>query len=262
MFDLEPAHIASQLTTLRYGRSLDVRAQTSSTNDDARQAFMEGAVAGHVVVADTQTGGRGSRGSVWESPAGADLYVSIVDRFRAAFALADLPPLTLAVGLAVAECVDALLGADHAIPSQVKWPNDVLIRGKKCAGVLIETNASGVQVEGAVIGIGLNVNRTHFPDALADRATSLALERRKPIDRTHALCSLLSHVETRVDQFMAEGPAAIVHALEPRLAYLGQRVACNGEIGIVRGVDTSGLLRLETPQGMHSALVGPLTPVS
>jgi BirA family biotin operon repressor/biotin-[acetyl-CoA-carboxylase] ligase len=261
MLDLDPARIASQLNTLRYGSSLDVRAQTSSTNDDARQAFNKGAVAGHVVVADTQTGGRGSRGSAWESPAGSDLYVSIVDRFS--LALAALPPLTLAVGLAVAECVDALLASDATPPSQVKWPNDVLVHGKKCCGVLIETNASGDQVDGAVIGIGLNVNRTHFPEALADRATSLALARdSRPLDRTRALCSLLSHVETRVDQFVAEGPAAILHALEPRLAYLGQRVTCNGEVGVVRGVDASGCLRLETPHGMRSALVGPLTPVS
>ncbi|MEY4576244.1 MAG: hypothetical protein RL701_947 [Pseudomonadota bacterium] len=248
------------LTTSRIGRSLQYLDETASTNDDARRALAEGASAGHTIVADAQTAGRGSRGRVWASPAGTDLYVSIIDRLQVA--LPDLPPLTLAVGLAVAETADELLRAAHTteITSQVKWPNDVLLAGRKCAGVLVETSVGHAATEGVIIGIGLNVNREQFPPELTATATSLRLARSThlELDRTQALATLLKRVEARVDQFVAHGAAAIVPELEARLAYLGQRVRCNQDSGVLRGVGPSGALLLETPQGLRSCFVGPI----
>jgi BirA family biotin operon repressor/biotin-[acetyl-CoA-carboxylase] ligase len=255
---LAPDRIERELLSARYGKSLQHRARTASTNDDARAAIGAAAPNGHCVVADAQEAGRGSRGRDWESPAGTDLYVSIVDRLPVA--LAELPPLTLAVGLGVADAVDRLLGPRGGAPSRVKWPNDVLIAGRKCAGVLIETTATREQVDAVVIGIGLNVNRTEFAGELAVSATSLwlATPDLPAFDRNLVLCALLEQVERRVDEFVRAGALAITQALNPRLALLGRRARCDERVGIVRGIDPSGALRLQTAEGEVHVVAGRL----
>jgi BirA family biotin operon repressor/biotin-[acetyl-CoA-carboxylase] ligase len=259
MSALSLERISAALTTQRYGRSLRHVASTDSTNDDARSAIEAGAASGHVIVADAQARGRGSRGRVWSSPAGSDLYLSIVDRLPVA--LAELPPLTLAVGLGVAEAVDGLLGS--VATSHVKWPNDVLLDGKKCAGILIEASTDAHGVTNVVIGIGLNVNRCEFPEELQALATSLRLQRAtlEPLDRNVTLATLLESVERWVDRFVREGAAASVRALTPRLALLGRRARCGEDpnhVGIVRGVDPSGALLLETAAGVIPMIAGRL----
>lgn len=253
---LDLDRLAEALQTKRYGRSIDHRALTGSTNDDARAAADAGAAAGHVVIADAQSAGRGSRGRSWESPPGTDLYLSIVDRL--AVPLAELPPLTLAVGLGVAEAVDELLPGSAA---QVKWPNDVLLQDKKCAGVLIEASIGSPHGDAVVIGIGLNVNRTSFPPELEDTATSLCLHRGGPIDRSRALQVLLACVEARVDTFVQHGAAPTVQALSGRLALLGRAARCDERVGVVRGVAETGALLFETAYGVEHVIAGRLTPI-
>ena len=175
MSALDADAIGAALGTLAYGRSLDLRAQTRSTNDDARAAAEAGAPRGHVVVADTQSAGRGSRGRTWSSPAGVDLYLSIVERVP--LPLSKIPPLTLAVGLGVADAVDALVGPGCA---RVKWPNDVRVGERKCAGILVETSSAGHKPGPIILGIGLGVNRTEWESELAgcgSRAAKRAPER-------------------------------------------------------------------------------------
>lgn len=257
MDDLIALRIEPRLNTLRYGRSLRCLEQTGSTNDEARRDAASGAAAGHVVLADMQTSGRGSGGRVWSSPRGQDLFVSIVD--RPALSLPELPPLTLAVGLGVAEALDTLLETHGAC--QVKWPNDVWVRGKKCAGILVETSAAGVSVDSVVIGIGVNVNRLEFDSELREIATSLRMARptHEPFDRAEALARLLDAVERQVDHFTAEGPAAIVNALEPRLAMIGQAARCGDVEGVVAGVSPTGALRMRTERGLVEVHAGRLT---
>ncbi|HET8932882.1 MAG TPA: biotin--[acetyl-CoA-carboxylase] ligase [Polyangiales bacterium] len=255
--DLE--RLAKQLQTQRYGRSIAYRALTASTNDDAREARSAGAEPGHVVVADAQSAGRGSRGRVWSSPSGTDLYLSIVDRLP--LALAELPPLTLAVGLGVADAVDQLLAGSSAPRAEVKWPNDVQIAGKKCAGILVEASTGLPGGDAVVIGIGLNVNRTEFPAELEGAATSLRLSHgdAELFDRSHALQVLLECVEERVDGFVHRGAAATVQALLPRLALLGQPARCDDVEGVVRGVEPTGALLFETGRGVERVVAGRLT---
>jgi BirA family biotin operon repressor/biotin-[acetyl-CoA-carboxylase] ligase len=257
---LDLDRLAKQLQTQRYGRSISYRALTASTNDDAREARHAGAELGHVVVADAQTAGRGSRGRNWLSPAGTDLYLSIVDRLP--LALAELPPLTLAVGLGVADAVDQLLAESGTAQAEVKWPNDVQIQGKKCAGILIEANTGLPGGDAVVIGIGLNVNRTQFPDELAEAATSLRSSRSSGavFDRSCALQVLLECVEQRVDTFVQQGAAATVQALTPRLALLGKAARCDELEGVVRGVADTGALLFETARGVEQVVAGRLTP--
>lgn len=255
--DLE--RLKKELETQRYGRSIAHVALTGSTNDDARAAGDAGAAAGHVVVADAQTSGRGSRGRSWASPPGTDLYLSILDRLPVP--VSELPPLTLAVGLGVAEAVDDLLQGSAAPAAQVKWPNDVQIEGKKCAGILIEASTGSPRGDAVVIGIGLNVNRSVFPPELADNATSLCLHS-EAHDRSRALRVLLQHVERRVDAFVHNGAAATVQALMPRLALLGRAARCDERDGVVRGVAESGALLFETAHGVEHVIAGRLLPVT
>jgi BirA family biotin operon repressor/biotin-[acetyl-CoA-carboxylase] ligase len=251
--DLISTRVASLLEARRYGRSLDVRMETDSTNDDAREALELGASDGHVVVADHQRRGRGARGRRWDSPAGTDLYFSIAARVP--LELSKLPPLTLAVGLGLARAAEAL--APHTDVA-VKWPNDLLIDGLKCAGVLVEASARGASVEGVVIGIGLDVNRVAFDEELAGVATSLRLATGRVHDRATVLARVLDHVEEEVDRFVEHGVAALIPRVDQRLAFRNERVRCDEVEGVMLGLAPSGALRLETAAGIRDVVAGSL----
>jgi BirA family biotin operon repressor/biotin-[acetyl-CoA-carboxylase] ligase len=243
--DAEPqelARVSARLETRCYGRSLEVRASTASTNDDAREAAAAGAPRGHVVVADAQSAGRGARGRAWVSPPGTDLYLSIVER-------PDLSPralaaITLAVGLGVRDACAALLetrGVGARV--DVKWPNDVRIEGLKCAGVLVESSSVGDALGPVILGIGLDVNRTSWPEELRGVATSLATYA-GPLERDLVLATLLRCVEARVDALLRDGAPATIQALRPHLAMVGEAVEIDGVPGRLEGIDDDGALRV------------------
>ncbi|MDB4977474.1 MAG: Biotin-protein ligase [Myxococcaceae bacterium] len=264
--DLSRTAVSALLTTVQVGRSLALYESTESTNDDARNAAGAGCPDGHVVVADTQTRGRGSRGRVWSSPAGSDLYFSLVARLS--LPPISLPPLTLVVGLAVAEALDAVLPSSAR--ALIKWPNDVWVDGKKLVGVLVESASVGERLEPVVIGIGINVNRTSFPSDLdsalaSPRAgfdvppSSLALELGGPVERSRVLSSVLNRLEQRLHQFAKEGPGDAVAAINQRLALRGERARCGDLVGEVAGVSSSGALMLRTDEaGLVECVAGTL----
>ena len=264
--ELTTSNLTAHLASKAYGRANVILAETASTNDDARQAAAEGAVRGFTVVADAQTRGRGAHGRVWSSPRGTDLYLSIVERPDAWPGTVDparVAPLTLAVGLGVADAIHALV---PTLDPKVKWPNDVWIGRKKCAGILCEASSIGARMEAIILGIGLGVNRTEYEPELATTATSLLLEQRRtspdrpPLDRSLALALVLEHVERWVDRFAAEGPAPIVAALEPRLALRGERVRVDEIEGELLGIAPSGALRVYTSAGVRDLVAGTLRP--
>lgn len=250
--DLEPTRVLAQLHTVRLGRSLTIVASTGSTNDDARAAVRAGAPDGHVVVAEAQTAGRGSRGRSWVSPGGTDIYMSAVARLDVP--AARLPPLTLVVGLAVAEALDPFLGGR----AEVKWPNDVWVDGKKLVGILTEAASTGAQLEPIVIGIGINVNRREFPSGLDVRPSSLALELGRDLDRSEVLASVLNRLEGWLDRFQSDGPGAAIEAINRRLALRGQRARVDQREGTVLSVASSGALLLETDRGVEELVAGTL----
>lgn len=245
------ADIRSMLFTRYVGRSIRVLDETGSTMDDARAALEQGRPVGHVVVADTQTAGRGTHGRTWTSPRGDDLYFSIA--LRPKLPLAQSGTLTLAIGLAIADAVDACLGADTA---RVKWVNDVLVRGKKLAGILVESRSTGETLDHAIVGVGLNCNRGAFEGELAGRATSLRIERGAPVARAEILADVLARIERAVDDLERSGHGPVVGALASRLAYVGEEVDVDGVRGRVRGVTERGGLRLLTPSGDVELLAG------
>jgi len=231
---LDAARIATLLETRKFGRSLDVRESTGSTNDDARDAA--GVPDGHVILADHQSAGRGSRGRAWSSPAGTDLYFSIV-LLSTGLEPAALPPLTLAVGLGVALGSEPFTGQALGI----KWPNDVRAGDHKCAGILVESVSVGSRLSRVVIGIGIDVNRDDFGD-LDPIATSLSKVAGHPLDRERVFASVLASVEEETDRFIERGPTAIVPRVEERLVWRGRNVACNGVRGVLGGLRPDGAL--------------------
>lgn len=254
MNDLSAERVSALLTTRRFGRSLSIVSETGSTNDDAKRAARQGALDGHVIVADAQRAGHGSHGRSWSSPAGTDLYVSIICAPRVEAAL--LPQLTLAVGLGVALTVEEFANERASI----KWPNDVWLRDKKCAGILVEGMSSGSRTSDLVIGIGLNVNRTDWPEDLANIATSLKARCAKNFDRARVLASLLQKVETQTDLFFeSRGLRAALPAIRERLAWRGMLVRVDDKSGTLEGVDETGALLLRTETGLERVLSGTLT---
>lgn len=236
------------------GLPADVRvfAEIGSTNDEAKRAAKSGAAHGTVFVAEAQTEGRGRQGRRWVSPPGENLLFSVL--LRVTCPPARLPPLALVCGLAVR---DAVARAMPGATPKVKWPNDVLVEGKKLSGVLVEATLSGARVDAVVVGIGINVHTRAFPDEIATRATSVALEVTRtggpPPDRAAILADVVAGLDRDVGHVAARG-LGLVHArLTSADALLGQPVTFDVEgtptKGIARGIDPEGRLLVEKADG-------------
>ena len=205
--------------------------EIGSTNERARVLAVAGAPHGTLVTAGVQTAGRGRQGRTWTAPPGTALLLSLVVREFDTL-------LSLRAGLAVADLAGAA--------ARVKWPNDVLVDGRKVAGILVE----GRPQEGwAVVGIGVNaaVDVAALPPELRDRAGTLGRSRD---DVEPTLAELLAALERR----LAEGPAEVVAALQDRDALAGQPVAWADGAGTGAGVDAEGRLRVRLADGSEVAL--------
>ena len=227
-------------------------ASCASTNDLAAAWAREGAPAGAVVIADEQTSGRGRLGRAWHSPPGESLYMSVV--LRPALPPRRLPPLTLAVAVALAETI-AALGAKPFL----KWPNDVLLhegafaKGRKLAGILTEASVMGSRVEHAIVGIGVNLNTSQFPDELEKKATSLLHALGRTIDRDAFARSLCARLAVWHDKLVDEGASGILAAWRAWPSTIGQRVTTTiGERdvnGVAESLDDEGHLWLRSDEG-------------
>jgi BirA family biotin operon repressor/biotin-[acetyl-CoA-carboxylase] ligase len=167
--------------------------------------------------------------------------------------------VTLATGLGVRDAAAALLPGRSV---QVKWPNDIWVERRKCAGILVESRTLGSRIDSLVIGVGLNVNRTQWPPELAGAATSLRTERDggERFDRAEVLATLLSHMERWVTLFIEGGAPAVVNALQPNLALVGERVQWEDGDGVFEGIGQDGAARVRTDAGLvslHAARIEP-----
>lgn len=228
------------------GRELHLLTDTDSTNDEAKRAARSGAPHGSVWVAERQTSGRGRQGRAWVSPPGENLLFSVL--LRLSCPPARLPPLALVAGLAVR---DAVARAAPRAEPKLKWPNDVLVGGRKIAGVLVEATVSGKRVDAVVVGIGLNVHTRNFPEELEGRATSVALVADEPPDRAVLLADVLEGLDRDMG-LCADRGLGLVHArLTAADALVGTRVRAEGVAGIARGIDPDGQLIVERDDGVR-----------
>lgn len=218
------------------GHPIVLRDTTGSTNDDVRDAANGGAAAGYTVVANAQTSGRGRRGRTWLSPAGENLYVSVLLRPRCR--PDEAPVIALAAGLAVR---DALVHFVEPVErTTIKWPNDVRIDGRKVSGVLVEGSIRGSALAFAVVGIGINVRGVSMPDEIASRATSVRLACGEDLARGDVLEALLTALENRIEQFSREGAIAIVRDFSARCDTLGTDVSIDEIAGRAESISVDG----------------------
>jgi BirA family biotin operon repressor/biotin-[acetyl-CoA-carboxylase] ligase len=220
-----------------------VKEVTESTNDDARQAAAQGAPHGAMFLANSQTRGRGRSGHSWHSPAGENLYLSVV--LRPNIPPMALPPLTLCIGVCVARVVDAALGIEGK--ARIKWPNDVYVGEDKLAGILAETSVRGASVDAVIVGIGINVHTMVFPDDL--RATSLRLLGAIELDRSVLAARLLGEIGPAVASFEHQRLAPFHVEIEQRDLLRGRLVEIGGLEGIASGVDAEGFLCVTARDG-------------
>ena len=227
--------------------------RVTSTNDLAARLAEQGTAEGCVVVAEAQSAGRGRQGRVWSSPAGAGLYVSAVLRPRS-----DVVPLmTIAAGVAIAEGIQAATG----LGATLKWPNDLLVGGRKLAGILAEAGSSPGGVPHVVLGFGINVLPAAFPPDVASRATSLEGELGRTIERGLLLDACLDRLATRYDDLHHGRITLVLDAWRARAApMLRRRVEWErGDTrayGLAESIDETGALLIRTDDGVVRVISG------
>jgi BirA family biotin operon repressor/biotin-[acetyl-CoA-carboxylase] ligase len=257
---LSELDIVAGLATRRIGVNLLCLRETESTNAVAFKMAEGGAPEGTVVISDAQTAGKGRLGRVWISPAGVNLYCSVVLR----------PPITpvaacqltflsvVAVARAIEKCTK--------LSPQIKWPNDILISGKKVAGLLNEMNAETEKVNFVVLGIGVNLNLrlSQLGEGLRHPATSLLEEGGVEVDRAGFTRTLLTELDELYDKFLSEGEGPVRAEWLERSAIGGRsvRVSCGARefTGVVQGVDSFGALLVLLADGtLETVLSGDVT---
>lgn len=234
-----------------WGRPLRVLERTTSTNDLALAAISSDAKTGIVWLALEQTQGRGRRGRSWSAPPGECMMFSILLRYPGH--LARLPGLSLVVGLCVRDAIVQRLPLCAHGDVRIKWPNDVLLRDKKLAGILLETRADRGHI-GIALGVGLNVETRGFPAELAD-ATSLCQYGLAPAQREQEslLVDLLGSLERRISRFFVQGLSPFLQELTDCDALAQTRIRVDGHEGIACGMDEQARLLVRTDSGHLTA---------
>lgn len=233
----------------RIGVAVHFRAEVDSTNRLALALAREGAPEGTVVLADSQTQGRGRLDREWQSPAGCNLYLSIL--LRPALLPAEMAQITLLAGVALAETVAAYCPAGVGL----KWPNDVLVGGRKICGILTEMRTAGLAAAAVVVGIGLNVNIAAADFAPGHRrlATSLREETGRELSRTAVALRLLATFDDWYGRFCREGFGPVREGWLARSEMAGRFVRVRFGDGLdegwVEGIDRDGALLLKGPDG-------------
>ena len=194
---LSEAELESLRSTKWAGKSIFVFKETDSTNIQAKAGGEKGEPHGTLYVAE-----RGRRGRRWESPAGESIYMSLL--LRPEFPPVKAPMLTLVMALAVARALREQTGVDV----QIKWPNDLVVQGRKICGILTEMSIEMTWINYVVIGIGINVNQNEFPEELKDCASSLKMETGRRFRRSHLIAAVMEHFEMYYEQFLQEGSLA------------------------------------------------------
>jgi BirA family transcriptional regulator, biotin operon repressor / biotin---[acetyl-CoA-carboxylase] ligase len=231
--------------------------KVGSTNDIAMEAASDGEPEGSVFLAEQQTAGRGRGAHQWHSAESTGIYCSVV--LRPVVPPSEILILSLAAGLAVH---DAVQEVDPRVFPDLKWPNDLLIKGKKFCGILTEMNAEATRVRYLVIGIGMNVNHAGFPEELQNVATSLRLETGTEWSRTELCVALLKSLDREYRQLMQDPEArdSILRRFQERSSSVrGKFVEVNengGFEGITEGLDDRGFLTVRTGQGLRTVLSG------
>lgn len=220
-----------------------------STMNYAAGLAASGAPDGTVVVADEQTGGQGRAGHAWHSERHSGLYMSEI--VRRTFPTDSLPLVMITLGLATAEAITKIAG----VACDLRWPNDVLIGARKCAGILVQLHDKAL-----ILGIGINVNHAYFNPGLANLATSLYIATGREYSREHLLAELIASIDVHLDTLLHRGKEAIIHAFVRASSYaMGRRVTVDQGTSILEGVtdglDPHGFLVVQQDNGVRTLVL-------
>lgn len=237
------------LKTKRLGQKIVYEESLPSTQKLAHQQSLDGSVEGTVILAEEQTAGRGRLDRTWYSPKSTGIWMSIILRPQ-------IPPQK-APQLTLLAAVSIVLGIQEAtgLQCEIKWPNDILIKGKKLAGILTELESDADRINAVIMGIGLNINQLleHFPEELQDKATSLRVEGNQIFDRAEIVRSILFQLEKLYDKYLEYGFEVIKILWESFAISIGRPIIArtlNGAIeGTAQGITEEGVLILEDENG-------------
>ncbi len=238
------------------GNAIRVLPQTTSTNDEASRAALEGHPEGLVIFAESQSAGRGRMGRRWSSPAGRGLWFSVL--LRPSLAPSECTQLTAASANALVRAIQSTT----SITPEIKWPNDLLIKGKKIAGILTEMSAELEHVRSVILGIGIDATQTasEFPANLRNIATSLKLATGKTVSRADLAEAVLRELDREYARILAGQFAAVAEEWGSRCSTLGKQVTIDMGARRVRGraeaLDENGALLLRTEHGRIERIIG------
>jgi len=251
---LAPSLLRAELGDHPIGRNIVHYFRTDSTNAVALKLAADGAEHGTVVVAEEQTAGRGRLGRAWFSEKSSGIYTSII--LRPPLSPAFAPVLTLMAGLAAQKAVNSVTG----LAVDIRWPNDLLVNGKKVCGMLTEMSAELDRLHAVVLGIGINVNHSLMPPELENIATSLRMEAHRGISRVQVLVALFREIERHYELLLKSGNKAITERWEAASTFAhGKRVRVatpGGEaLATTTGLDPSGALKIQYDDGRQESLL-------
>jgi BirA family transcriptional regulator, biotin operon repressor / biotin---[acetyl-CoA-carboxylase] ligase len=246
---LTPAELLPRLTTHTLGRNVTILGQVDSTQILAHERARQGAEEGCLILAEEQLSGRGRMGRAWHSPPGKGIWMSLVLRPR--IPLHFTPQLTLLVSVAVCRAIRQITG----VKAEIKWPNDILIEGKKVCGILLESSAEDERLLYVVAGIGISVNLSEedYPPELREKATSLFIESGHRIRREELIASALAELEQLYELYHEEGFGTIRSLWEALSMSLRRTVTITTTAGVTEGyaeaLDETGALIVRLPDG-------------
>jgi BirA family transcriptional regulator, biotin operon repressor / biotin---[acetyl-CoA-carboxylase] ligase len=245
---LTPDMLKSSLKGRLFGKHIHHYLKTDSTNRVAMELGYANEPEGTVVLAEEQTAGRGRAGRAWHSERGTGIYITILVRPK--ISPVQAPLLTMMAGLSARAAIQAQTG----LTIDLKWPNDLMLDGKKLGGILTEMHAEPSQVRYVALGIGINANQEKFPGELSSIATSLRVQMGRSVSRMELLVRLLREFETNYNRFLREGAASVTARFEAVSSYArGKRVSIFGAeesySGVTAGLSPEGFLRVEREGG-------------
>jgi len=252
---LRVEEIAARLKTNRLGTAVHIFQEIGSTNIQAMQMAAKGAEEGTLLIAETQTEGKGRLDRKWFSPPGVNLYISVILRPKIDCAHATI--LNLLTGIVVAHAIRE----KSQLTAHLKWPNDVLIHEKKVAGILAELAADGRAIKHLILGIGLNVNleAEMLPPELSKTATSLKIESGRIVSRLEMLETLVNQLERWYTVFLDQGPTPILKEYSQLSHTVGRliQVVCHDKVleGEAVGLAPNGGLILREPDGKSRTIL-------
>jgi len=243
---LLPEEIQYRLKTKAFGKKVVYHETVTSTMDEAFSLGLEGAPEGTIICAESQTKGRGRLGRSWVSPKGKGLYFSLI--LRPKLPPSEVASLTLLCAVAACEAIKNLTGVNV----QIKWPNDLLVRNKKLAGILTEMNAETDKVKFVIVGFGINVNSTK--SSLPDVGTSLKNETNKTVSRVKLIHEILESIEKWYSLFNKKGLKPVITRWKELSLTLGKRVRVSDPGGKIEGeainIDEDGGLLIREDSGL------------